>query len=1054
MNLKDDRQSCKSPRWGWLLALSLLVTPLMARADHGVETDQSRLATQKRLARLNELRSKQANCPKSPMEAELVFTEQPKAGQMAHLMLNVTTEVDGAAPELRLEVPKIAGVPAPAKTVLKLDDFKAKKLYQIPLTVQLGTSGTYAIAVDIKAGDDKLKFGRKPTLYITHDAQGVRVDTENPVPPQPIQGDIGGGAHQMTPQEIASVKVNASPDRVKAFKNADHPPANTTIIGHLQYRGSDTGIHPAFGSMAEAYHWNGSSSTFLASAPVNYDGSFSIGINSGYNVFIVLRSSGGWWVQVLDSGNNGIWGSTSVLWNNITPGTHDAGYWYWDWATQGVSDSWERAYEVLDYGTTAWSYTYYSLGFGVNQTNISWFPGKTGWPNQWNHSINIPDAWYSSQDVVMHEYGHSQHQACFDTADWPPNATGDHAFYGHSNQNLAYTEGYATYFAAAAQGGEPYYDDENPSNYIHANCESNWDGGGNGFDAELVVTAFLLDIFDGQSDSDTDWLGLGGGQIQDILRNYYTSGHRPYTIKDFFYGWHSRVNAYKPQVNGLMQLHGMDMGYASYPTLGLYSGMSRYSGTWYWGGYGRGSFYVKNYGSKSYSLSQLFVWLRDPNGVQMYGGFGGDGNSNPIPSGGTREIWTSSNNVGYPDSPTGTYSLTAGHFQTGGAWRVLDPAESGTSNYITFPVVADADAPDYCNAQDDGKCVTSIGIPTSLHFTAQFNDYDSGIRAYWVCVGTTPGAYDVKAYERRVIGYQSTSVDSTVTGLSLVANQKYYITVAAENYNYQYAYGTTDGIVAYDSSAPSSVTVTDDGATTTNATSLHFVSDAVESNGCLWGYYTRVGTTPGAGDAQDWVWHEAIDQTHADAWINGLSLVNGTTYYVTVRYYNQSYLYKDGYSNGIQKVAGAVQVSGKVTLSDLGVSPAGRQVTIEIRNVGSTTPVETQVVTLDGSGNYTFYTNVTGNRDITAKSSHWLRKKIGSKNLTGTLTGVNFTLTNGDVDGDNSVTVFDYSRLSDSFDKSTGDAGFDAEADLDGDGSVTVFDYSIMSDNFDRSGDD
>jgi hypothetical protein len=59
---------------------------------------------------------------------------------------------------------------------------------------------------------------------------------------------------------------------------------------------------------------------------------------------------------------------------------------------------------------------------------------------------------------------------------------------------------------------------------------------------------------------------------------------------------------------------------------------------------------------------------------------------------------------------------------------------------------------------------------------------------------------------------------------------------------------------------------------------------------------------------------------------------------------------------------------------------------------------------------------------------------------------------NGDCDGDNSVTIFDYIILSDSFDKSTGDSGFDARSDLDGDGTVSIFDYTYLSDNFERSG--
>jgi len=84
--------------------------------------------------------------------------------------------------------------------------------------------------------------------------------------------------------------------------------------------------------------------------------------------------------------------------------------------------------------------------------------------------------------------------------------------------------------------------------------------------------------------------------------------------------------------------------------------------------------------------------------------------------------------------------------------------------------------------------------------------------------------------------------------------------------------------------------------------------------------------------------------------------------------------------------------------------------------------------------------------------SHWLSRRLPVNLSTFDSATVSASLVNGDVDGDNSVSIFDYIDLSGSFDKATGDAGFDAEADLDGDGAVTIFDYIILSNNFDVSG--
>ncbi len=109
----------------------------------------------------------------------------------------------------------------------------------------------------------------------------------------------------------------------------------------------------------------------------------------------------------------------------------------------------------------------------------------------------------------------------------------------------------------------------------------------------------------------------------------------------------------------------------------------------------------------------------------------------------------------------------------------------------------------------------------------------------------------------------------------------------------------------------------------------------------------------------------------------------------------------------------------------------------------------------------TFKTNILGtfslNTDIekgeiVMKASHWLSRRIAFDLTTFGTKTINTSFVNGDCDGDNSVTVFDYGILNDSWDKSLGDAAFDARADLDGDNSVTVFDYGILSTNFDKSG--
>jgi VCBS repeat-containing protein len=150
-------------------------------------------------------------------------------------------------------------------------------------------------------------------------------------------------------------------------------------------------------------------------------------------------------------------------------------------------------------------------------------------------------------------------------------------------------------------------------------------------------------------------------------------------------------------------------------------------------------------------------------------------------------------------------------------------------------------------------------------------------------------------------------------------------------------------------------------------------------------------------------------------------------------------------------------IGGTITLNNLDVSPAGRQVVVHVRNVGSTTALLTQTVTLDAAGNYSFVPSSAlsaGNYDITFQGSHWLRKLNGNVVITAGANSVSASLLNGDVNGDNSVDLLDYFALSDAYGSSVGDPTFNAEADLNGDDSVDLLDYFILSDNYGLEGDE
>lgn len=55
---------------------------------------------------------------------------------------------------------------------------------------------------------------------------------------------------------------------------------------------------------------------------------------------------------------------------------------------------------------------------------------------------------------------------------------------------------------------------------------------------------------------------------------------------------------------------------------------------------------------------------------------------------------------------------------------------------------------------------------------------------------------------------------------------------------------------------------------------------------------------------------------------------------------------------------------------------------------------------------------------------------------------------NGDIDGDNEVTLLDHGALVASFGSMCGDPNWNPAADLDGDEEITLFDFSILVGNF------
>lgn len=84
--------------------------------------------------------------------------------------------------------------------------------------------------------------------------------------------------------------------------------------------------------------------------------------------------------------------------------------------------------------------------------------------------------------------------------------------------------------------------------------------------------------------------------------------------------------------------------------------------------------------------------------------------------------------------------------------------------------------------------------------------------------------------------------------------------------------------------------------------------------------------------------------------------------------------------------------------------------------------------------------------DVAIRGVHWLQRMVRNVSLPGGW--VTAALVNGDVDGDNEITLYDFGEVVSSFGTTPSDAAWNPNADLDGDGEVSLLDFGVLFKNF------
>jgi len=146
-------------------------------------------------------------------------------------------------------------------------------------------------------------------------------------------------------------------------------------------------------------------------------------------------------------------------------------------------------------------------------------------------------------------------------------------------------------------------------------------------------------------------------------------------------------------------------------------------------------------------------------------------------------------------------------------------------------------------------------------------------------------------------------------------------------------------------------------------------------------------------------------------------------------------------------------IRGNVALGDYEGDPSLVSISVRLRRDGG--GEETRTIFTNRNGDYSLWVEP-GTYEVSFKASHWLRTNLSgvTLGLAGEVTGQDVTLLNGDIDGDNEVTLFDFGALVAAFGSVPGDSHWNPDADLDGDLEVTLFDFGVLVRNFGAIGEE
>lgn len=171
--------------------------------------------------------------------------------------------------------------------------------------------------------------------------------------------------------------------------------------------------------------------------------------------------------------------------------------------------------------------------------------------------------------------------------------------------------------------------------------------------------------------------------------------------------------------------------------------------------------------------------------------------------------------------------------------------------------------------------------------------HGSGIAEYQFAVGTTPGGTDAQGWTSA-----GAATSALLTQAQLQDGMHYYVSVKARYASTDWGAVGVSGMLTADMTPPAKPVVTDSGKEQDDSTALYASWTSLDAQSGIVQYCFAIGTAPGDTSIVPWTY-----TTDSEAFVGGLYLEIGQTYYFSVKAKNGVGLWSDvGASDGIKIV--------------------------------------------------------------------------------------------------------------------------------------------------------